>query len=337
MTMTIPAGVEIARDLVGPSIAAAIARLNPSVRPVAEYHLGLADVTGKPVEGGAGKALRPALTLLSARAAGAPAERAVDAAAAVELVHNFSLLHDDIMDGDTERRHRPTAWTVFGVGAAILAGDAMLVLAQDLLLETPPYGVWAARCLSAAVQRLIAGQGCDLDFERRDDVKVAECLDMEADKTAALMACACSIGAIYTGAPGELVLSLAEFGTGAGLAFQLADDMLGIWGTAEITGKPVGSDLQARKKSMPIVAALTSGTPAGERLAALLAEPGELTDDQIARATRLVEEAGGRDQTEAMAAKALDSAYTALGRAQLPDDVRAEFCGIAEFITARQW
>src|ERR1700722_10792318 len=337
MTMTMPAGVQVARDLVGPSIAAAVGRLNPSVRAVAAYHLGLADEAGKPVTGGTGKALRPALALLSARAAGAPAERAVDAAAAVELVHNFSLLHDDIMDGDTERRHRPTAWTVFGVGAAILAGDAMLVLAQDLLLETPPYGVWAARCLSAAVQRLIAGQGCDLDFERRDDVKVAECLDMEADKTAALMACACSIGAIYTGAPGELVLSLAEFGTGAGLAFQLADDMLGIWGTAEITGKPVGSDLQARKKSMPIVAALTSGTAGSDQLAALLAEPGELTGDQIARATRLVEEAGGRDQTEAMAAKALDSAYTALGRSQLPEDVRAEFCGIAEFITARQW
>src|SRR3984885_4784223 len=296
MTMTIPAGVQVARDLVGPSIAAAVGRLNPSVRAVAAYHLGLADATGKPVSAGAGKALRPALARLSARAAGAPAERAVSAAAAVELVHNFSLLHDDIMDGDTERRHRPTAWTVFGVGAAILAGDALLVLSQDLLLETPPYGIWAARCLSAAVQRLIAGQSADLEFEQRDDVKVAECLDMEADKTAALMACACSIGAIYTGAPGALVMSLAEFGTGAGLAFQLADDMLGIWGTPEITGKPVVSDLQARKKSMPIVAALTSSTAASEQLAALLAEPGELTGDQIARATRLVEEAGGRDQ-----------------------------------------
>ena len=100
------------------------------------------------------------------------------AAVAVELVHNFSLLHDDIMDGDTERRHRPTAWTVFGVGPAILAGDALLALAQDILLETPPYGVWAARCLSAAVQRLIAGQGADLAFERRDDVTVEECLEM---------------------------------------------------------------------------------------------------------------------------------------------------------------
>ena len=101
------------------------------------------------------------------------------AAAAVEFVHNFSLLHDDIMDGDTERRHRPTAWTVYGIGAAILAGDALLMLGQDLLLEGPaPQGLWASRCLAAAVQRLIAGQGSDLAFERRDDVTLEECKQM---------------------------------------------------------------------------------------------------------------------------------------------------------------
>ncbi len=215
--------------------------------------------------GSAGKALRPALALLSARSAGASAERAAPAAVAVELVHNFSLLHDDIMDGDIERRHRPTAWTVFGVGPAILAGDALLALAQDILLETPPYGVWAARCLSAAVQRLIAGQGSDLAFERRDDVQVEECLEMAGDKTAALMACACSIGVIYLGAPASLAMSLSGFGAHAGLAFQLTDDLLGIWGAPEVTGKPVGSDLRARKKSVPVVAALTSGTDAGAR------------------------------------------------------------------------
>ena len=146
MTVVMPAGVQTARDLVGPAIAEAVGRLSPAVRTVASYHLGLADAAGQPIAaGGTGKALRPALALLSARAAGAGADRAVVPAAAVELVHNFSLLHDDIMDGDIERRHQPTAWTVFGVGAAILAGDALLALAQDILLETPPYGVWAAR------------------------------------------------------------------------------------------------------------------------------------------------------------------------------------------------
>src|SRR5437899_3321236 len=126
--------------------------------------------------------------VMPGRGAGGGPERGGPAALAVELVHNFSLLHDDIMDGDEERRHRPTAWTVYGIGAAILAGDAMLALAQDILLEDKaPQGVWAARCLSAAVQRLIAGQGADLAFERRDDVTLAECLAMAGDKTAALM------------------------------------------------------------------------------------------------------------------------------------------------------
>src|SRR6185437_9160407 len=234
-----PAGVAVARDLVGPATEAALNRLSPRVRRVAAYHYGLADAQGNPVREGSGKALRPALSLLSARAAGVSAERGVSAAVAVELVHNFSLLHDDIMDGDTERRHRSTAWTVFGVGSAILAGDALLALAQDLLLESPPpEGVWASRCLSAAVQRLIAGQGADLAFERRSDVTVAECLDMAGDKTAALMACACSIGAVYVGGPATTAKNLAAFGAYAGLAFQLTDDLLGIWGTPETTGKP---------------------------------------------------------------------------------------------------
>jgi geranylgeranyl diphosphate synthase, type I len=339
MTMTMPAGVQEARDLVGPAIAGAVERLSPDVRAVAAYHLGLADASGLPgaAPGGAGKALRPALALLSARAAGARQERGVLPAAAVELVHNFSLRHDAILDGDTERRHRAPAWTVFGIGGAILAGDALLVLAQDLLLESPPNGIWSARCLTAAVQRLIAGQGSDLAFERRGDVQVAECLEMAGDKTAALMACACSIGAIHVGAPAALAGNLAAFGMNAGLAFQLTDDLLGIWGAPEVTGKPVGSDLRARKKSMPVVAALTSETPAGLELAELLAKPEPLTEEQVAHAAWLVEAAGGKERTESIADSALASAFECLERAGLPEDVRAEFAGIAEFITARQW
>jgi geranylgeranyl diphosphate synthase, type I len=342
MTATIPAGVETARDLVGPAIAAAVSRLSPDVRSVAAYHLGLADADGQPAgtdgrPGGMGKALRPALALLSVRAARTAPERGVGAAAAVELVHNFSLVHDDIMDGDTERRHRPTAWTVFGVGAAILAGDALLVLAQDILLEGPvPQGIWASRCLSASVQRLIAGQGADLAFERRDDVTLDECLEMAGDKTAALMACACSIGAIYVGASAELAMGLAGFGAHAGLAFQLTDDLLGIWGAPEVTGKPVRSDLRTRKKSLPVVAALTSGTAAGDELGGLLSSTGPLSEDDLLRAADLVEAAGGKAWVEAEADVQLASAGECLAATDMPDDVRAEFAGIAEFITARQ-
>jgi geranylgeranyl diphosphate synthase type I len=339
MTATIPAGVETARDLVGPAIATALDRLSPDVRVVAAYHLGLADTDGRPAaRGTAGKALRPALAVLSARAAGAEPERGVPAAAAVEFVHNFSLLHDDIMDGDTERRHRPTAWTVFGVGAAILAGDALLQLAHDLLLEGPaPQGLWASRCLSAAVQRLIGGQGSDLAFEKRDDVTLAECLDMAGDKTAALMACACSIGAVHLGAPPTLAMALAGFGAHVGQAFQLTDDLLGIWGAPEVTGKPVRADLRARKKSLPVVAALTSGTPEATDLHALLTDPQPLSEDDLIRAADLIVAAGGKQWAEAEADAELAAANASLADIDLPADVRAELTAIAEFITARQW
>ena len=338
MTAVMPAGVGLARDIVGPAMAAAVARLSPEVRRVSAYHLGMTDAEGNPRNDGAGKALRPALALLSARAAGVPSEKGVTAAVAVELVHNFSLLHDDIMDGDTERRHRPTAWTVFGVGPAILAGDALLALAQDLLLEdNGPHGVWAARCLSVAVQRLIAGQGADLAFEKRDDVGLTECLEMAGDKTAALMSCACSIGAIHAGAAPSLAMGLAGFGAHIGQSFQLTDDLLGIWGAPEVTGKPVQSDLRARKKSLPVVAALNSGTPESAELAELLARPEALSEEDLSHAAALIEAAGGRQWAEDEADSQLASASKCLAEAQIPEDVRAEFMAIAEFITARQW
>jgi geranylgeranyl diphosphate synthase type I len=331
-----PEGVAIARDLVGPALAASLDRLTPEVRAVAAYHLGMTDADGRPA-GSGGKALRPALALLSARAAGASPRRGVPAAVAVELVHNFSLLHDDIMDGDTERRHRPTAWKVYGVGPAILAGDALLSLAQDILLEeSGRHGAWAARCLSAAVLRLIAGQGEDLAFERRDDVTLGECLTMAGDKTAALMACSCSIGAVYLGAPPALAMGLAAFGAHAGLAFQLTDDLLGIWGAPEITGKPVRSDLRTRKKSLPVVAALTSDTDQGRQLGELLARPGPLTEEDLVLAAKLVEEADGKRWAEAEADTQLAEAERCLTETDMPDDVRAEFSAIAQFITTRQ-
>ena len=338
MTAVIPAGVTTARELVQPALAAALERLSPQVRRVAAYHLGLADARGRPCQAG-GKALRPALALLSVRAAGCPAERGIAAAVAVELVHNFSLLHDDIMDGDTERRHRPTAWAVFGVPAAILAGDALLALAQDILLEDgAPQGRWAARCLLAAMRRLIAGQGADIGFEARADVSMDECLTMAGDKTAALMACASSIGAIFAGAPPGLAMSLADYGSHTGLAFQLVDDLLGIWGAPEVTGKPVWSDLRSRKKTLPVVAALHgSDREAAGQLGGLLGRDTALGEADLELAAALVEKAGGRAWAEAETTRQLETALGCLDEAGVGGDVRDELTGIARFITERTY
>ncbi|WP_214109850.1 polyprenyl synthetase family protein [Acrocarpospora catenulata] len=330
MTPSVPPQLAAARDLVDPVLREAVARLDPITARVAAYHLGWADDQGRAVQAG-GKALRPALAVLSARAAGASAEQGATAAAAVELVHGFSLLHDDIMDGDRTRRHRPAAWTVFGTAQAILAGDALLALAGELLA-----GHAEAACfLAVATRGLIAGQAQDLEFELRDDVALEECLAMAARKTGDLIACACSIGARWAGAPPAVSAELTAFGAELGLAFQLADDLLGIWGSPEMTGKPVRSDLRARKKSLPVVAALTGRTAAGDRLARLLARPGPLSEADLRLAARLVEEGGGRSWAEKEAQQRLVVAERHLAASGIPAEVGTEFLDIARFITTR--
>jgi geranylgeranyl diphosphate synthase type I len=323
-------------DRIEPHMRAAVQRLAPRVRLVAGYHCGWWDSGGTPTGGGRGKALRPALALLSASAAGKCPETGVPAAVAVELVHNFSLLHDDVMDGDTRRRHRPTAASVFGTAAAVLAGDALLVLASEVLAEhRAPNALAAQRHLAAATQRMIAGQAADLEFEGRDDVTLAECVGMASDKTAALISCACVAGALLADATPALCSALARFGEHLGVAYQLTDDLLGIWGSPEVTGKPVFSDLRAGKKTLPVVAALSEGGRAADRLRAVYGRTP--TDDDALRTTaRLIEDAGGRAWAEGECSRRLSSARSALLHADLPTDVHEKLMAIARFATRRE-
>lgn len=288
------------RALLDPFLRSAVDTMPPLVGRIARYHLGWADELGLKIDAGSGKAVRPTLALLSAEAVGGDPEAALPAAAAVELVHNFSLLHDDVIDHDATRRHRPTAWVVFGLGPALLAGDALLALAQAVLATSGhPAAPDATRMLCGAAIDLTEGQCADLAFERRFDVGLSDCFAMVGAKTAALLGCACAIGARFGGGRPDQVETLGRFGRNLGFVFQLVDDLLGIWGDPAATGKPVFSDLQRRKKSLPVVAALTSGTPAGRELAELLGGDGELSSDELARAAAAVHLAGGRAWTEA--------------------------------------
>ncbi|MGW7532236.1 family 2 encapsulin nanocompartment cargo protein polyprenyl transferase [Amycolatopsis sp. NPDC054798] len=313
-----------------PAMRAAVDRLPVSMRRIAGYHLGWWDETGAATSASGGKALRPALVLLCAEACGGDPEDAVPAAVAVELAHNFSLLHDDVMDGDRTRRHRPTAWTVFGTGQAVLAGDSLLALAFDVLSADGPS---AARLLSTAVLDLLHGQHEDLAFEQRTNVEVAECVRMAQGKTAALLSAACTLGVLVVGGRGEHVERFGRFGRSLGLAFQHVDDLLGIWGDPAVTGKPVYSDLRSRKKSLPVVAALTSGTSAGQELAMLYRQA--LPDDCLAKAASLVDEAGGRAWSHAQADELLTDALTTLTAANPAPRPTAELTALAQLITRR--
>ncbi|MGF7236742.1 MAG: polyprenyl synthetase family protein [Frankia sp.] len=332
----IPTALVTAQDLVDPAMRAAVSRLCPQMARVAGYHHGWLDQEGRPTLGKGGKALRPALALLGAQAAGGPTQAGVVGAVAVELMHSFSLLHDDIMDRDTERRHRPTAWVVFGDTAAILAGDALLVEAVRVLLDYPGHGPAAAARLLEDAQRLVGGQASDVEFERRNDVTLNECLDMAGDKTGALIASACSVGAILAGASAPFVANMAQFGKHLGIAFQLVDDLLGIWGGPELTGKPALSDLRSRKKSVPVVAALQAGTPESERLGQLYLGTAPLAEEDLNRVAELIERAGGRAWTEQEAINQLAAARECLKALSTPSGVQAEFLEIARFITDRK-
>lgn len=337
MIGALPFPLTQSRELVEPAMRAAIGRLDPTSRQVASYHLGWVEADGRETAGSGGKALRPALALLSARAAGVPAEAGVPGAVAVELVHNFSLLHDDLMDGDVQRRHRATVWAVWGASTAILVGDAMLALAQQVLVDLDgPGATPAARLLAAATQELIRGQVDDLAFEKRSAVSVEECLAMAAGKTGALLGCSAAIGAVLTGAPTRTVTALTTYGDELGLAFQLVDDLLGIWGEGASTGKPVGADLRARKKSLPVSFAVAAGAPASGELAEWLATPGPDSDEDIAHATELVEAAGGRDWAREEAQRRLATAEAALATADIDSAVRDEFVELARFVTTRE-
>ncbi|MGW7412720.1 polyprenyl synthetase family protein [Streptomyces sp. NPDC054863] len=275
---------------------------------VAAYQFGW---SGQGVRQG-GKYVRAALTLACARAVGGVDRQAVPAAVAVEMVHNLSLLYDDVLDGDTVRRHRAAAWQVFGPSSAARSADALMLTAFDILSETgdEPVVREASAALLDVLIQLAVGESLDLVFEGRSQVALAECLEMVSGKTASLFDCACKLGALYGGADPAATDQWAKFGHDLGMAFQLVDDLLGIWGDPAVTGKPVFNDLRSRKMSVPVVAALTSETPAGDELDRLYSR----SESDPADLARLVEEAGGRRWTKDRAAQHATAARDRLHR-----------------------
>jgi geranylgeranyl diphosphate synthase type I len=336
------------RQAIHPAIATAIDRLAPEIRHIATYHMGWTDRSGNPIEAPGGKGVRPTLAILGAEAAWADPDVGVPGGVALELVHNFSLIHDDIIDSDTERHHRPTVWSVYGVGPAIVAGDALQVLAHQVLLEaSPTTGPAASAALAEATADMIAGQADDIAFEKRRSVTVEQCTAMSAAKTGALLGCASSIGAILAGAPDATVGALRDYGRHLGLAFQAVDDLLGIWGDPATTGKPAGSDLRQRKKSMPVVSALAAGGAEAEELRALILgpepSPGEeavplepLSGDEVDRARYLVEVCGGREWTAVRAKANLDAALGALERVRLSAVPHRDLADLAVYVVERE-
>jgi len=249
------------------------------------YHLGWEDAEGGP-PANQGKGLRPALCFLACESAGGDWKRALPAAAALELVHNFSLVHDDIQDRDLLRRGRPTVWSIWGDAQAINAGDALLALARLSILrlsEADVSGVAleAARLLDERTLEMVEGQTLDLSFDQLADVDLESYLEMIEKKTGALFDCSLHLGALIGGAQPAVAGAMGRVGRLIGSAFQIRDDMLAVWGAENRTGKTPAADIRRRKKSLPIVSALIQGQDqTRDQLLNIYAQT-ELTDEDV--------------------------------------------------------
>ncbi|WP_369387080.1 polyprenyl synthetase family protein [Streptomyces sp. CG1] len=321
------------RDLVRPALREAVGRLHPWVAEMAAYSFGWCEVGGAPATAPGGKGVRQTLAVLGAEAAGADGRAGVPAAVAVELVHAFSLLHDDIMDGDPTRRRRPAVWKAYGTGPAVLAGDALFALAVETL-ATVPQGAGAVRLLSAALADLVRGQADDLLFATRpctgpERVTPGEYRAMAEGKTGALLGCAAALGAVLGGADETTAGALDLAGRHLGVAFQLVDDVLGLWGDPTVTGKPVGGDLRERKKTYPVLAALES--PKAHGLPELLDAPGRAVE-----AAALIEAAGGRTAALAEARAHTAAARELLARAPLAAGAAGDLCRLLDHLVDRE-
>jgi len=268
------------------------------------YHMGWVDAGFRPQSAPKGKRVRPLLCLLACEAACGRWEPALPAAAAVEFIHSFSLLHDDIEDASQTRRHRPTVWSIWGVPQAINTGDAVWAVAR-----LAGYGLQAAghsaevilsvfRLLDETSLRLCAGQYLDIRFESVDSVTLEDYERMIDGKTAALLSAAPAAGAILGGAPDSAVQALAAFGRELGLTFQIVDDILGAWGDSDATGKPTAADIKTRKKSLPIVYTLQWERERGLNDLSRLYQQERLSPDDVTRVLALLARAGARAYAE---------------------------------------
>lgn len=318
-------------NLIEPYLALAMTELEaaaPLLAGMSRYHLGLVDREFNPLPAGTsdtGKRMRPAIALLSCAAAGGRMETAAPLAAAVELLHNFTLIHDDIQDHSSFRRHRPTVWSIWGVSQAINAGDAIFAAAHGCLYALTGGGLSAELVveLASAFDRMtiaiVAGQVRDLDFERRHVVTPTEYLEMIEGKTAAIVRFAAWAGARIAGVDRATAELYAVFGGALGLGFQIRDDLLGVWGAADETGKAAADDIRRKKQSLPVLLlrSMVSGSTAAE-LDKLYEQP-ELDATNVGKVFEMLEHHDVRPRVELQVSKYHDLARQALTGAAGPD------------------
>jgi geranylgeranyl diphosphate synthase type I len=313
--------------LIEPPIRAALAALDgraPLLSGMVRYHLGYANPNLDAIDPATvdrGKRVRPMVATLAAGSAGGDPAAAAPVAAAIELLHNFTLIHDDIQDESPARRHRPTVWALWGIKQAINAGDALFAAAHLPLYALPATGIQAPLALELldAFDRMtiaiVEGQTLDLGFETRSDVTPAEYLEMIAGKTAAILRYAAWAGARCGGASDSEAARWAKFGQALGLGFQIHDDLLGIWGASAATGKPQADDIRRRKQSLPILMLRARLSPAAQEELNRIYAADPVDEQGVARVLELLDRAAIRPDLEREIQRYHDLAATSLRKA----------------------
>ncbi len=307
------------------------------------YHLGWVDVSGQPRLTSGGKLLRPGLCLLSCESVGGDWRVALPAAAAVELVHNFSLIHDDIQDEGRERRGRSTVWHVWGQPQAINTGDAMHTLARLALLRlqqkdvAPGKILSAVRLLDETCLRLCEGQYLDMSYEERLDISIEDYLEMIGLKTAALFECSLKLGALLGTDDERAIEVMGRFGNNLGLAFQIQDDVLGIWGKDEITGKSSASDLLKKKMTLPVIYGIQMAGP--EQMAGLLRIYGgeRIIEGDIAQVVEVLAGLGARRYAGDVAGQYCQRALAELDKTSISPSAKDQLRWLAQFMVERRY
>jgi geranylgeranyl diphosphate synthase type I len=314
----------------------------PDLFGVLKYHLGWQDARFNPIVTRGGKLLRPVFCLLACRAAGGDYQRALPAAAALELLHNFSLIHDDVEDRGTERHGRKTVWAQWGEPLAVNAGDALLIVSELALLKsleaglTPETVLTMCRVLNECCLTLTEGQHLDLTNEGNSRIDLATYLQIIHGKTAALLGCSTELGAIVAGASLDRAAAYRRFGEYVGLSFQIQDDVLGIWGDPRDTGKPPAADVHGRKVTLPVIDALARAPePIAARLAAIY-QSGAPTPAEVAKVIEQLNELGSRELAEARAAEYLDRALAELENEVEDEGAASELCALARSLIGRK-
>lgn len=323
-------------DALEDALRAAVGDQRSPLVAAARYVMGWEDESGRPARTG-GKRIRPALCLFAAEAFGADPAAAMPGAVAVELVHNFSLVHDEIQDHDMERHHRPTTYARFGEAQAINVGDFIFTRAVAALTSGPGdqgKRLAALGVLNDAIERMIAGQWEDLSFESREQVTVDEYLAMVAGKTGALLAAPLEIGAILAGASAEESAIIGRWGAHVGAAFQAHDDYLGIWGNPELTGKSNTNDIARRKKTLPVVHGMND--PLAGPVIRSVYGSANIEPTDLLRVVEALEGARAGDTCRERAREQADKADRLLAALELDDERRDQFQAIAQYMVERE-